>query len=91
MEENKPTIIMGKDYENTKKHTSFTCKVCNYKWTTSINVFRKMMQVVLIVPGMPVTKDRFLERLSEVSKNSIQLIGKWNGNSQKSLFPSQMF
>ena len=87
MEENKPTIIMGKDYENTKKHTSFTCKVCNYKWTTSINVFRKNDAGCPNCSGnAPVTKERFLERLSEVSKNSIQLIGKWNGNSQKSLF-----
>ena len=61
MEENKPTIIMGKDYKNTKKLTSFTCKVCNYKWTTSINVFRKNDAGCPNCSGnAPVTKERFL-------------------------------
>ena len=87
MEKNKPSIIIGSDYENTKKHASFTCKVCKYKWRTSINVFRNNDAGCPNCSGnAPITKERFLERLSKVSKNSIQMIGKWNGNSQKSLF-----
>ncbi len=87
MEKNKPTIIMGDNYVDTKTRCTFTCTICDYSWDTQIAVFTNNDAGCPSCAGVArVTEEEFKERLLEVSKGSVQIDSDYHGYGHKTWF-----
>ena len=87
MEKNKPNIIMGDNYVDTKTPCTFTCKECDYSWDTTIAVFTNNDAGCPNCAGVArVTEEEFKRRLLNVSNGSIRLDDKYHGYGNKTWF-----